>query len=79
MLNYGRYREEEEEYKKRERGGGRAREVLNLLFHILSYSPCLVSYILDSLSAISCRPAQYFLGIRKIIAKKNLRLHIIDE
>jgi hypothetical protein len=50
MLNYGRYREEEEEYKKRERGGGRAREVLNLLFHILSYSPCLVSYILDSLS-----------------------------
>jgi hypothetical protein len=59
--------------------GGGGREVLNLLFHILSYSPCLVSYILDSLSAISCRPAQYFLGIRKIIAKKNLRLHIIDE
>jgi len=65
--------------RKERGGGGRAREVLNLLFHILSYSPCLVSYILDSLSAISCRPAQYFLGIRKIIAKKNLRLHIIDE
>jgi hypothetical protein len=67
---------------RKERGrdsGGREREVLNLLFHILSYSPCLVSYILDSLSAISCRPAQYFLGIRKIIAKKNLRLHIIEE
>jgi hypothetical protein len=63
--------------EKRERG--REREVLNLLFHILSYSPCLVSYILDSLSAISCRPAQYFLAVRKIIAKKNLRLHIIDE
>jgi hypothetical protein len=42
MLNYGRYREEEEEYKKRERGGreGEGGTEFVISYFILQSLPC---------------------------------------